>query len=455
MKIWTLLIPYQLLGSGGRRASLKAILLCVMALSTLTCSKTEKTPIRAADGSTTLTYWCASNPHEIALAKELVSRWNAGNHSVQVWLQPIPASQSSEEVLLAAIAGGTTPDVCSNMWPGAMDEFIHAGGLVRLDEFEDFFDHNLQRLPRKLLETFAASDSHFYQLPWKTNPIMVMYNKKMFREAGITEMPRTYSQFLEAGEKLTLDRNGDGRIDQWLGYRDIKPIWWQRFFDYYTFYVAASGGKSLLEGDRLIFENEASVKVFELFRQIYKRGYFPVTEFTGDQFVGENLAITITGPYTVSHVEKFKPEGFEYDFFPVPVPDDYTGPLYTYGDHKNISIFSTTDYPQESWEFAKYLVSNEADLLLLELCSQIPIRQNLTSDPYYADYFARNPMMTKFAEQASFTRGVDGAAELKEIFDAISQEFEACAVFNARMPTESIHLAAARAQVIMDWNRSK
>lgn len=431
------------------------LLVIFLSFTCLCCSRDENDTQKMSSGNATITYWCSSNPHEIELARTLVEAWNKENHTIKVKLQPIPASQSSEEVLLAAIAGGTTPDVCSNMWPGAMDEFINAGGLVRLDEFPDFFDFNYGRVPAELLKTFAASDDHYYQLPWKTNPIMVMYNKKMFRKANIKETPRTYSQLLEAGKKLTLDRDGDGQIDQWLGYRNIKPIWWQRFFDYYTFYVAASGGLSLFEGDSLIFDNQASVEVFELFRQIYKKGYFPVTEFTGDQFVGENLATLITGPYTVSHVEKFKPEGFEYGTFPIPVPDDYEGPVYTYGDHKNISIFSTTDYPEASWEFAKYLISKEADLLLLEYTSQIPIRKDLTTDPYYAEYFAQNPMITKFAEQAIFTRGVDGAAELKEIFDAISQEFEACAVYNARTPVESIHMAAERSQVIIDWNRAK
>ena len=305
------------------------------------------------------------------------------------------------------------------------------------------------------MKTFAASDDHYYQLPWKANPIMIMYNKTMFPDAGIDTLPRTYSELLEAGEKLTLDKDGDGQMDQWMGYRNIKPIWWQRFFDYYAFYVAASGGLSLFDGDSLIFENAASVEVFDLFRKIYKRGYFPITDMLGDKFIGEQIATSITGPYSIPHVEKFKHKGFEYDFFPIPIPDDYVGPVYTYGDHKNISIFSTTDYPAESWEFAKFLISEKADSLLLVLTSQIPIRKNLTSDPRYADYFSKNPGMIKFADQAVFTRGVDGASELKEIFDAISQEFEACAVYDARTPEESIHLAAERSQVIIDWNRAK
>jgi len=430
------------------------LLMLTISVVFVSCARDDQG--RAGTGhSATITYWCSSNAHEIALARGLVTEWNAGDHAVQVQLQPIPASQSSEEVLLAAIAGGTTPDVCSNMWPGAMDDFIKTGGLVRLDQFDDFMSTNLERIPISLLETFAASDGHYYQLPWKTNPIMIIYNQKHFQVAGIDTPPRTYSELLAAGKKLTIDRDGDGQIDQWLSYRNIKPIWWQRFFDYYTFYVAASGGMTLFDGEDLAFDNPASRKVFSLFREIFKEGYFPITEFTGDQFIGENLAMIITGPYTLSHIEKFKPVGFEYDIFPIPVPDDYDGPVYTYGDHKNISIFSTTRYPQESWEFAKFLISRQADLRLLEMTSQIPIRKDLGSDTLFADYFTAHPKTLKFAEQATYTRGVDGAAELKEIFDAISQEFEACAIFGARTPAESITRAAERSQVIIDWNRAE
>ena len=186
------------------------IIVAIFASLTVSCSSDKDLSAAARTGKTTITYWCSSNPHEIALAKELVATWNTGNHSIHVKLQPIPASQSSEEVLLAAIAGGTAPDICSNMWPGALVEFINAGGLVRLDQFSDFHDYNLERVPAVLMKTFASSDGHYYQLPWKTNPTMVMYNKRMFRDAGIDKLPRTYSELLEAGAKLTQDRDGDG-----------------------------------------------------------------------------------------------------------------------------------------------------------------------------------------------------------------------------------------------------
>jgi multiple sugar transport system substrate-binding protein len=409
----------------------------------------------ARSNGVSLTYWCSSNQNEINLATELVETWNHQHPEIQVILQPIPASQSSEEVLLAAIAGKTTPDICSNMWPGAMDDFTAAGGLVQLDQFPEFLTYITNRIPLALLESFQAPDGHYYQIPWKTNPIMVMYNVGLFREAGIEKMPRTYSEYLAAAKLITRDLDGDGNFDQWMGYRDIRPIWWQRFFDYYSFYIAASGGETLFDGSDIIFNNEASVKVFQFFQDIYNNGYYPRTTFQGDNFIAGKLATQFVGPWNVIHVERFSKTGFEFDISPIPVPDDYNGPVFTYGDHKNISIFSTTKHSQEAWDFAKYLITPRADLRLLELCSQIPLRKNLTTDSLYQVYFAQNPKMVKYAEQALFTRGVDGASDLKEIFDGISQEYEACAIYGRKTPEAAVADAAKRTQIIIAWNRSR
>lgn len=421
----------------------------------VSCSKDDKTFQKSEDGKIRLTYWCASNPHEIKLAKLLVKEWNETHPNIHVKLHPIPASQSSEEVLLAAIAGKTTPDICSNMWPGAMDDFTSSGGLVNFDRFPDFIDYIQKRVPEDLLKSFKSIDGKYYQLPWKTNPTMIMYNTKMFREAGITEELRTYSEFLDAAKKITRDLDGDGYFDQWMGYRNILMIWWQRLFDYYPFYIAASGGKTLFDSSELIFNNQASVEVFQFFREIYKNGYFPNSTMQGDNFIISKLATTITGPWNIAHVEKYKDDDFEYDIMPLPVPDDFEGQVYTRGDHKNISIFSTTKHPEAAWKFAKYLISPESDLKLLEICAQIPIRNNLLTDSLYQEYFQKNPKMVKFAEQAPYTRGVDGVSDLKEIFDGISQEYEMCAKYGVKSPEDAVRDAAKRAKVIMEWNRSR
>lgn len=419
------------------------------------CRDNDRMQTVTSDGIVQLTYWSAANPREIELASELVDQWNQENPQIQVQLQPLPASQSSEEVLLAAIAAGTTPDVCSNIQPGGIDDFILAGGLVRLDTFPDFWSFLEDRVPLDLLHSFQSPDGGYYQLPWKTNPIMILYNKTIFRKSGVEVPLLRYGDYLQAAEKIAVDHDGDGQVDYWMMYRDTKPIWWQRLFDFLSLYIAASGGQTLFRGAEIVFDSPAAVQVFEFLQEMYRQGYMPITQFQGDQFLAGRLATQITGPWMISYIENFKQPGFEYGVMPLPVPDDYEGPFYTYGDPKNISIFKTTRHPQEAWRFIKTLVSREADLRLLEICSQIPIRKDLIDDPLYRDYFSQNSLMVAFAEQAPYTRGADGVSDFKEIMDGISQEYEACVLYQRKSPAQAISDAARRARVIMEWNQAR
>ena len=426
-----------------------SLVLTFVAVALITSDGCSRVGREDNSGQVRLTYWSAANVEEVELARELTARWNAEHPEVQVIHQPIPESRSSEEVLLAAIAAKTTPDLCSVIWPGVVEQFVRARALVRLDTFPDFFAVMTARMDSCILEQYRSLDGGFYQIPWKTNPILIQYNKKIFREAGIDEVPRTYSEFLAAGEKVTRDLDGDGRPDRWMMFVNPDVRWWQRFFDFYTFYIAASGGRTLLRGREVAFGDSAAVAVFRFFREGFERGIFPRSGFQGDAFLMGAIAAQITGPWNIPHVEKYKPPGFEYDFMPIPVPDDYEGPSYTYGDPKNIVIFSTCRNPRAAWAFARYLISKEADRLLLERTNQLPIRKDLLTDPRFADYFRSHPMMARFARQIPYTRGVDLVPELKEVFDAISMEFEATCIYGRKTPEEGVRDAVERCRQIL------
>ncbi len=399
-----------------------------------------------------LVYWSSNNQDEINVAREVVSEWNQLHPEIPVKHQPVPEGESSEEVILAAVVGKTTPDIYSNMWPGDVASYVRADQLVAFDQFADFDSVAAERFTEDILNQSRSKDSSIYQILWKTNPIMLLYNQNMFRSVGFNKATKTYEEYLQVAEQLKKDTNGDGYVDQWVGVTDIRARWRDRLFDFYPLYIAATGGRTLIENGQITFDNEKAVGVFKFFQTMYANEYFPkeINTVRRDFFMIELAGSRIVGPWEIVHLEKFKPEGFEYDFTHVPVPSGVEDPVYTYGDMKSIVVFKNTKFPGEAWEFVKFMINRLNDYKLLKIATQLPLRKNILEDQLFETYFKENPMMIKFAEQAKYLRGVDESPTLKEVFDAISQEFEACIVYSAKSPEQAVQDAAARARLVLE-----
>ena len=385
-------------------------------------------------------YWCSNNTYEIQFAKLMADNWNKNNKDVLVKFQPVPEGRSSEEIILAAVVGNTTPDIYSNMWQGDVEAYAQAGVLVAFDTLKGFMDFINERCDSEVIEEIKSLDGHIYQIPWKINPIMLIYNEQIISELGLSKVPVTYSDFFAASAKFQKDANGDGYIDRWFGYSEVLVTWWQRFFDFYPLYLAASGGAPLVKENRAVFDNEYAVNVFKFLRMLYKKNYFSREQLSArqDVFLSSVIATRFTGPWEISHADKFKPEGFEYNFGSIPTPDGHEGPIYTYGDPKNIVIFKTCKNPQNAWGYIKTLINLDGDLNLLRITNQLPRRKNINTDNYFDEYFNRNPKMKVFANQSRYVRGTDASPVLKEVFDLISQEYEACVIYGIKTPEQAI-----------------
>ncbi|MFA3784091.1 extracellular solute-binding protein [Melioribacteraceae bacterium 4301-Me] len=386
-------------------------------------------------------YWSSNNTEEIEFAKYVVNKWNQINKNQKVKFQPVPEGQSSEEVILAAVVGKTTPDIYSNMWEGDVESYARAGVLVALDTLEGFMNFLYERCDSSVIKEVTSPDGHIYQIPWKINPVMMIYNVNEFRNLGFLEPPKTYSEFLEAAKKFQRDVNGDGYVDRWIGYAEVVVTWWQRLFDFYPLYLAASNGAPLVKNNKAVFNNEAAKKVFDFLRKLYKNNYFPKERLSvrQDVFLDGIIATRFTGPWEIPHTEKFKPEGFNYNFTNMLVPDNHEGPVYTYGDPKNIVIFKKCPNPNLALRFLMFALDEENDLKFLEITNQLPHRKNLDTNPKYLSYFSRNPKMKIFASEVKYVKGTDQSPQLREVFDLISQEYEACVIYGKKTPEEALN----------------
>jgi len=368
-------------------------------------------------------------------------------------MQPIPEGQSSEEVILAAVVGKTTPDIYANMWQGSVEMYAKAGVLIPLDTLQGFMEFMYERCDSNVIKEITSSDGHIYQVPWKVNPIMSIYNKTLFAENKITQVPVTYSDYRQAAETFK-NNNVNSQPPKRFGYTAVKVIWYERLFNFYTLYLAASDGAPLIVNNKAAFNNKYAIEVFRFLQSLYTKDYFSRenTAASSDPFVIQTIATKWTGPWEISYLDRIPDRNFEYDYYAPQVPDDHVGPVYTYGDPKNIVIFNTSKKPQKAWEFIKTLIDKNGDMQLLEISGQLPRRKTLDTDPFYKDFFIKNPMLLPFAKQIPFVKGIDNCESIVEVLDIISQEYEACVVYGKKTPEKSIADAETAVNVLLAAN---
>jgi multiple sugar transport system substrate-binding protein len=423
---------------------------CLLLFIVITCIHSCRT------GNTSnkeLVFWCSNNSQEIKLSALITEKWNRTHPGKRIHLQPVPEGQSSEEVILAAVVGKTTPDIYANMWQGSVEMYARSGVLIPLDTLKGFLEFIYQRCDSAVIKEITSADGHIYQVPWKVNPIMSIYNKTIFAANNIKEFPGTYGAYQKAAE-LFKNNNKDSDVQKRFGYTAVKVIWYERLFNFYPLYLAASGGAPLIVNNRAAFNNKYAVQVFNFLQNLYNNDYFSRenTAASTDPFVAQTIATKWTGPWEIPYLHKIAGRSFEFDYAPPIVPDDHTGPIYTYADPKNIVLFNTCSDPQAAWEFLQTLVSKEGDLQLLEISGQLPRRKDLESDTFYKQYFDRNPMMMRFAQQLPFVKGIDNSEVIVEVLDIISQEYEACVVYGRKTPEKAIADAAKAVNVLLGKN---
>jgi len=396
-----------------------------------------------------LLFWCSNNNQEIKLCSALTNAWNHNNVD-KVHMQPIPEGQSSEEVILAAVVGKTTPDIYANMWQGNVEMYANAKVLIPLDTLKGFLDFIYERCDSAAIKEITSSDGHIYQVPWKVNPIMTIYNKNIFALNGITELPKTYSDYRHAAAVIK-NNTKDSSVKKRFGYTAVKPIWYEMRFNFYPLYLAASRGAPLIQDNKAAFNNKYAIGVFRFLQSLYRDDYFSkeIEAASEDMFVSQSIATKWVGPWEIQHLNNIPNLAFKYDYYEEIVPDDHTGPVYTYADPKNIVIFNTCSDPQKAWEFVKTLISKEGDLQLLQVTGQFPRRKNLLTDPYYNAFLKANPMLVPFVKQLPFVKGDDNSEVIVEVLDIISQEYEACVVYGKKTPEKAIHDAETAVNVLL------
>ena len=144
----------------------------------------------------------------------------------------VPKVGSLEEQLAQTLnmaAAGTLPDtMMTTATTGMYTILSRAYIFIDIGPYIERENYDLSQHWKAGLD-ICEVDGVMHGLPMCCQPgeQMLYYNKKMFREAGVS-VPKTWDEWIDVGKKLTKDTDGDGEIDQWgyylMGAKDEGTI---------------------------------------------------------------------------------------------------------------------------------------------------------------------------------------------------------------------------------------
>jgi multiple sugar transport system substrate-binding protein len=385
--------------------------------------------------------WYSNNKEEVTWGKTVVDAWNKDHPNEQVTGEEIPAGTSSEEVIGASITAGNTPCLIFNTAPAAVPQFQKAGGLVALDDFPDGAAYIKARTGDRA-DQYKFTDGKFYQMPWKTNPVMIFYNKTVFAKAGIaTDNPplKTYAEFQQTAKTL-VDKGGV----QAAIWPSPTSEFYQPWFDYYPLLIAQTGGKGLIENGEPQFTTPEGLAVANFWKGLYDQNLAPKEAYKGDSFGDQKAAMSIVGPWAIAvYGDKVK-----WGAVPVPTKDGKDAKdTYTFSDEKSIGMYVSCQNRGTAWEFLKFATNKDNDGKLLEGTGQMPMRTDLVTA--YPDYFTSHADYKQFADQASRTVEVPIVPNSIEVWQTFRTAYSESVIFGKKPIDQAFNDAATKIKTLI------
>jgi multiple sugar transport system substrate-binding protein len=312
--------------------------------------------------STKLTIWVGwSAGHELKEFQKVVAEYDQKNKDVEVKV----VGGIDDTKILAALRAGNAPDVVSSFSSQNVGIYCPSGGWIDLAPYlkRDKIDVNI----------FPAASRYYTQyrgkrcaLPLLADSYGFYYNKTLFKQAGLTRPPKTFSELSTYARKLT-QKNADGSFKV-LGYNP-NPLFYHGGGGITTYgpLIGATyfgkNGKSNLSTDpgwsRLLKWQKSLIDFY---------GYSNLVKWqtgAGDEFSASHafergkLAMMLDGEWRVAFVKNEHPE-LQYATAPMPVDDAHPeryGSGYINGTI--IGIPKSGENRDEAWDLVKYLTTND------------------------------------------------------------------------------------------------
>lgn len=187
------------------RAAAAATLVTTLAVTASACGGGSTSSDGGSnDAPKTLTYWASNQGASVEVDKKVLTKELAKftkETGIKVKLEVVPWSDLLNRIL-AATTSGEGPDVLNigNTWSASLQA---TGALMPWDDAAFKAIGGKDRFVESAVGSTGAQGQDPAAVPLYSLAYALYYNKKMFAEAGISQPPATWDEFVADGKKLS------------------------------------------------------------------------------------------------------------------------------------------------------------------------------------------------------------------------------------------------------------
>ena len=277
--------------------------------------------------------------------------------------------------IAAGAAAGTMADVVGldGSW---VYDFAKQGSIANLTELMEADGYDDSQLSDQI-----KYEGNTYMIPVVNFAYPLFVNTDILEEAGVEEIPTTWSEFLDACDKITTNTD---KAAYAIPLSTEAPNGIQNQF---SSWLWASGGNLLQDGKPALTDNDKLAQLVDMVKTMKDKGYLSdgaeamKEQDMVNEFENGRLAFMVDG---ISHLTTIKNESpdLNFTYAAMPVQDGYDGQSGMDVANWGIGIAENCENKEAAMQFVEYLMSPEVNAKLAQLANAFP--GNSTAEPDYS-----------------------------------------------------------------------
>ena len=307
----------------------------------------------------------------------------------------------------AASMGGSGPELIygpsDQVGPFSVMEIIQPlDTLFSKDYFSQFVDNAVVKSDNKVWMVGDVVGNH----------LMLIYNKKL-----VSSPPMDTDQLINIGKQMTVDRDGDGKIDQYgLVWNYTEPF-------FYVPWLGGFGEWLLTDDNSPNLNTPGNIKGFQFIKSLRdEHKIIPKEcdyEIANAMFKSGNAAMIINGDWSWGDYDGV----VDFGISRIPMVSEtgrWPSPLVSTKGY-SINVNTKGDKLRHTIDLMRYLTSSEIQLFYTERLNSQPSSRETLKRPEVT----QNTLIKKSAEIINVGRPMPIIPEMRAVWDALREQYQA------------------------------